>query len=698
MHCMIEKIGIHILAFFVARCHLLGMYPFVVPFFMAAFLQNRSSMSMFVALMLGVLSKMGWQAAIRYGLVLLFLLVLLKRTDRKTVFSNNYQIALATGMVLWSISMPFQYVVTGNDTILVYAFLEGVIAASFVLIFEQAFVALRVGTKRMYANNERFIGLFALTAVVLFGCPVIVSPINVLFALCSMLLLYNSYRFDSGVGMATGAVTGLVLAFQLGLVNYLAVMILLSTVITLLKGIGKVGVLLGYFAGYVLLGILYDKALLQNDMLWSVVIVTALFLVIPNAWMKQVAQMKEGGTGYSQDILIQEATRSRIYDFGQAFLSMEKMLQAHEEERSDFESHGLSNIYLSGDGISLLNVVESQSNRLTELRRNFIRQLGQVGDIITAFPAELMDKSLQTEFFEVRVTESFARLGVGVTKAIIIKDGEERVKVYIGCYLLRERMVHGEALAERVGRILGRKMVCVERGLDVVTKQESSFSFVEQGSYMMTTGIVRKNRNGEEMCGDNFSVTKIDTQKAVLMLSDGMGTGEKAHMKSEQVVGLLEQLLMAGFRKDLAVELLNSFISFLTEGELSSSLDLTVVDFYTGNADFMKLGASTTFIKRKDKVECIRSTSLPVGVLEQAEFDTCSRKLYHSDMIIMVSDGVLDGIIFEDKEEYLADVIAKQNTQNVQVMAEAIMREVEKMQRGTLRDDSTIIIAGIWEQ
>ena len=97
-------------------------------------------------------------------------------------------------------------------------------------------------------------------------------------------------------------------------------------------------------------------------------------------------------------------------------------------------------------------------------------------------------------------------------------------------------------------------------------------------------------------------------------------------------------------------------------------------------------------------MECIRSTTLPVGVLEQVEFDTCARKLYHGDIIVMISDGVLDGIIFEDKEAYLADVIRKQKTSNVQAMAEQIMAEVERMQRGTLRDDSTILIAGVWEK
>lgn len=214
---------------------------------------------------------------------------------------------------------------------------------------------------------------------------------------------------------------------------------------------------------------------------------------------------------------------------------------------------------------------------------------------------------------------------------------------------------------------------------------------------MLTTGIVRKNREGEELCGDNFSVSKAAAQKAVLMLSDGMGSGESAYFKSEQIVELLEQLLSAGFCRELAIELLNSFISFLADGSISTTLDLTMIDLYTGTADFIKLGASTTFIKRGDRVECICSTSLPVGVLEQVEFDTCARKLYHGDMIVMVSDGVMDGIIFENRETYLAELIASVDTNNAQVMAEKIIEDIEVMQRGRLRDDSTILTAGVWE-
>ena len=64
----------------------------------------------------------------------------------------------------------------------------------------------------------------------------------------------------------------------------------------------------------------------------------------------------------------------------------------------------------------------------------------------------------------------------------------------------------------------------------------------------------------------------------------------------------------------------------------------------------------------------------------------------------MVSDGVLDGIIFENKETYLADLIARIDTNNVQAAAKIIMEDIETMQRGGMRDDSTVLAAGIWER
>lgn len=698
MRCYIEKIGVHILAFLVARCQLLGMYPFVVPFFMAAYIQERSSMSLFFCLMFGLLSKFELVATFRYGLTIVVLVAMLGRIDRMRYFENNLQIALAAGMILWAVGMPYQYLVTGNTNSVVYTLLEGVIATCFVLLLEKGFEGIRSGTERYFATNERLIGIIALTMLSLFGLPVLDSPIHIPFVVCGYLLLYTCYRFEASVGMTMGSVVGIYLAICMENVSMLAVMIAVTGTIVLLRGLGRIGLLLGYVAGMILLGYLYETTLLHAVMLKSIVSVAILFFVTPKRFLRSVTNLRRETASVPQEVLLQEATKLRIADFGQAFLSMEKMLQFHEENREEISESGLSNIYLSGDGLSLLNVVEAQKNRVVDIRRNFIHQLGKIGQTITSFQEELPEHTAYMERFENRIVDTFQRVGIVVKKTIPMRDKESRYHIYVSCYSKKGTLITGKEMAENISKIVGRKMVCVNRGDDAITRQESCFHFIEKGRFYITTGVVRKNRNGERSCGDNFSITKLDTQEAVCMISDGMGSGEQANIQSGQVVDLLEQLLLAGFGRDLAIELLNSFVSFLADGTVSTTVDLTMIDLYTGDAKFVKLGASTTFIKRKKNVDCIRSTSLPMGILEEIEFDTYEGKLYHGDIIIMVSDGVLDNIIVDDKERYFSEFVANLDTNNVQFIAEAIMQDVESMQRGALKDDSTVLAIGLWER
>lgn len=698
MQYKIEKIGIQVLAFLVARCQLFGMYPFVVPFFMGAYLEERSSITMFFVLLVSVFIKGGAVIAFKYGLVLLVLLMLLSNTNREEIFSDGIQIAFAVGMILWGVGMPYDFIVTGDKMSLLNSLIEGIIAGCSVLIFEQGFSGLRAGSNRMFATNQRFVGIFAIWSVALFGCPAWREPVNLLFILGTYLLVYNLCRFDSGVGIATGSMVGLLLSFQQDNVSWLAVMILLSGIMVILRELGKGGIMLGFLAGYILLGLWYDFELLNLSMLRSVGIVLVLFLFTPKFMLRRSLTKEKEGDAPAQERLIAEVTKSKVEEFGHAFLAMEEILMEHEKGMRLSVPNGLSNMYLSGDGISLLNAVESQSNRLLELRRNFIGQLGQIGSVISAFSTDLTQTSKKTNVQKQRLSEVLSRKGVVVTNMAQVKDHGGRMVVYMCCYQEGDGLITGRELAGYVERVLQRPMVCIHRSDEVVAQRESRFSFVEKGVFFLTTGVVRKKRKGESLCGDNFSVTKMDNQEAVVMLCDGMGSGEDAYEKSAQMVDLLEQLLQAGFSRELAVEMLNSCVSFLSDGSVSTSLDLTVINLYTGMADFMKLGASTTFVRRKGEVECIHSTSLPVGVLEQIEFDTCTRRLYDGDMIVIVSDGVMDGILAEDQEAYLVSRIQEMDTRNAQLLAEELFSDIREMQMGNLRDDSTILVIGVWKQ
>ena len=111
--------------------------------------------------------------------------------------------------------------------------------------------------------------------------------------------------------------------------------------------------------------------------------------------------------------------------------------------------------------------------------------------------------------------------------------------------------------------------------------------------------------------------------KLAVALSDGMGSGEKACRESTLVMELLEELLEAGFPAKAAIQMINTTLVMGREEIHFSTVDLSMFDLYTGECRLIKAGASSTFIKKGNKVERISSSSLPIGVMHSIEIEFC---------------------------------------------------------------------------
>ena len=232
----------------------------------------------------------------------------------------------------------------------------------------------------------------------------------------------------------------------------------------------------------------------------------------------------------------------------------------------------------------------------------------------------------------------------------------------------------------------------------IINREYDVIVFEEDTRYRYLTGVARVMKDGQRVSGDNFSQMELKNGQLLMLLADGVGSGEDAARQSEQLVDLLEEMLEVGFRKESAIEMLNELIAVQGQGEHFATLDLCMLDLYSGVSEFLKMGASTTYIQRGSWIETIQSTTLPMGIREQLELDAVRKKLYHGDRIIMVSDGVLDGIRFENKEECLKEMILETETNNPQQLAEQLLERVRKMNGGVMRDDASILVVGIWKK
>ncbi|MGB9813949.1 MAG: SpoIIE family protein phosphatase [Thermovenabulum sp.] len=222
---------------------------------------------------------------------------------------------------------------------------------------------------------------------------------------------------------------------------------------------------------------------------------------------------------------------------------------------------------------------------------------------------------------------------------------------------------------------------------------------VPQSILSVAVGYVNLPKEGASFSGDSSSFFESKSGKYYLALSDGMGVGEKAKNHSEKTLIVLENILEAGYSIEQALPILNRAMQVYGAGtESFSTLDLAFIDLFTGITEFIKAGAVASFIKRKDKVEVIKGSALPIGVVDGISPFRIKKKLMPQDMVILVTDGVIDSIKGNgDKEEKFIKIIENIKTNNPQEFAEKILKKVlegceEK------RDDMAVLVGLVWER
>ena len=220
---------------------------------------------------------------------------------------------------------------------------------------------------------------------------------------------------------------------------------------------------------------------------------------------------------------------------------------------------------------------------------------------------------------------------------------------------------------------------------------------VEEQKFRIVSGIAKANKSNGKESGDSHSFMELKNGQCLMALSDGMGSGMKAREESAATVELLEEFIESGFEKDVAIKMINSVLVLKSNDDSFSTLDICSVDLYTGAAEFVKIGASSTFLIRGNEVSIIRSSSLPVGILNTVDVEVTRKNLKNSDIILMITDGISD--LHEGfSEAWIAEAIRGLKSRNPQDIADYILSEAKKLSKDHVRDDMTILAARVWQR
>lgn len=299
---------------------------------------------------------------------------------------------------------------------------------------------------------------------------------------------------------------------------------------------------------------------------------------------------------------------------------------------------------------------------------------------------------------ERRLKGLFYKKGILLKKVYVYDNGEGRKEVYLTIRTRRKQCISNKEAAQCLSDAMGVSMMPSKEARNYVRNEYTNTCFVERTNFEVVYGVERYVGDYQQISGDSFSFLQKEEGQFVASLSDGMGTGLGAYQESERVVDLLEQFLEAGFSKETAAKMINSALVLRDHGKTFSTIDISSIDLYSGVCEFLKIGAATSFIKRGNWVETITSTSLPAGVFQQTDLEKTCRKLYDGDMVVMVTDGVLDVLPVEHQEKLMKDIILEHETNNPKELADYIISRVRQYKNGRFCDDMTVLVMGVWKR
>lgn len=331
-----------------------------------------------------------------------------------------------------------------------------------------------------------------------------------------------------------------------------------------------------------------------------------------------------------------------------------------------------------------LNKINAE-NRVTEIRGVVEDHFNGISNMLNDLSNEFKYSQNLDEQATEKIISALHNMNIFVTECSATTDKFGRLSADIRVKLQKDTTLNKKD-------ILRKLSIAVDRDFDIpsITKAETEafISITEKANFYCEMGVAQLAANQNSMCGDTYEYFSDGKGRLIMLLSDGMGVGGRAAVDSAMITGLMSRLIKSGFGYDCSLKIANSSMLFKSTDESLATVDISVIDLYNGNTEFYKAGAAPTIVRRRGRTAKAQSTSLPAGILKDIGFDRAEISLKNEDIVLMMSDGVIN----EGTDwicEYLVDFegTAQQLADNIAAMA--------RRRKSDLPEDDITVMAAI---
>lgn len=750
------EVFIIFISFFLGRVSILEkLTPFGIAFMAAYIILKGANLSILASSMLGTISVQGVGGIYYYiGAILIYLYFTKYKGNKdlnliasSTITASLFILAKLATIYLTKTTFVYDFVLIAFEGLLV-----------FTMSYLFTFGAPIEGLKKRQMTNEEIICSFVTLALALSGLRDI-SFLGASFKNIISLsaIIYLSYTQGILMGGTMGILIGMVAYISnVEMPFIIAILGVGGALAGLFKDLGKSGSVLGFILGSIIISF-YINGLGTSFIKWNeIMIASVLFIGFAGrleSWTKKISvrddrikkdyenrrfELASKKLSNMSELLDRLAESFRvtveekdIYSSAEIYNSIAQIKdekckncvrckECWDEDYYTTYYSLLTSIGIMGSNIedrdklissvmskcsdNLFQIISNVYNNYNEkvsINRKYmdqrmvlIEQLEGLSQIVDNINLDIYkDTTFNIELEEMLVKE-IKNHRVDINEIIVSQMGSDNIEIYMEFDTLNS-LEKAEKVTNIISNALGYP-VTSDYTYGAVSNT-NRFKLIRTNRYSTLTKVSALPNSEDGISGDNFTYGEVENTSFVA-ISDGMGIGKRASAESTTAIEILEKMMEINADKEMTIKTINSVLRTKSDDEIFTTLDLSFIDLYSGKLQMIKSGTPPTFIKKKDDVILINSRSLPIGILKDIDFNVYEENIEDGDLIIMMSDGILDSNKDTDNpEEWIKKVISGIESINPQIVADEILNIAKLHGMGEIKDDMTVLVTKVWK-
>src|SRR3954452_3527969 len=203
-----------------------------------------------------------------------------------------------------------------------------------------------------------------------------------------------------------------------------------------------------------------------------------------------------------------------------------------------------------------------------------------------------------------------------------------------------------------------------------------------------------KSRPAREISGDLYDFFEHTDEYTLIAFGDVSGKGAAAALYGALISGLLRTLAAQREKPSQLMKHLNEALLERRVDAQYATLSLISWDSRTLKFTVTSAGTLPPLVYRRGKIYEIRAEGVPIGLLDDQEYDEVEYVAERDDLILLYSDGVEDQL--SDNEDYgrkrVQAVFGEYQDKTPQYLVNAIFEDIDRFRGATpLTDDQTVI-------